>query len=118
MDELERVLADGEANDKLDALFRGFNICDPARQARGEWVDESTYRVFVNVNWNVVGDLIELTEDLCTCLAMEARRILSDVYALRWYEAKFEWIDSDGFSTSNRNDIRSVMWENRMEVKK
>lgn len=116
MSELDYLTLQHDAEVQTDAMYKGFNIADPERNAHGEWIDTGAYRIYMSIVDNravgLSGD-IELTIGMCRELKDAVKTILSEVFNCDWFESFTMLTDAEGYGTSNENDARYVVIELR-----
>ena len=116
MSEIDLVMLQHDAEVRIDAMMKGFNIADPERNAHGKWMDIGSYRIYMSIiggrSAGLDGD-IELTVKLCTELRSSVKEILSEVFNCEWYESFVRMTDAEGYGTINKNDARYIVAEIR-----
>lgn len=116
MSEIDLVMLQHDAEVRIDAMFKGFNIADPERNVHGKWMETGAYRIYMSIiggrSSGLDGD-IELTAKLCTELSCAVKGVLSEVFNCEWYESFIRLVDSEGYGTSNENDASYIVAEIR-----
>ena len=118
MCEMEFIVEQHDAEVQIDAMFKGFNIADPERNAHGKWMETGAYRIYMSiVNGRGSGlslsDDIELTTQLSTELSHAVKTILNDVFRCKWFVSFMALTDAEGYGTANETDVRYVVSELR-----
>ena len=116
MSELDFITLQHDAEVQIDAMFKGFNIADPERNAHGKWMETGAYRVYMSIvdgRGSGLSDDIELTTQLSTELSHAVKTILNDVFRCKWFVSFMTLTDAEGYGTANETDARYVVAELR-----
>lgn len=116
MSELDYLTLQHDAEVQTDAMYKGFNIADPERNAHGGWMYTGAYRVYMSIVYgrgSGLSDDIELTTRLSVELSHAVKTILNDVFGCEWYESFMTLTDAEGYGTANENDARYIVAELR-----
>ena len=116
MSELDYLTLQHDAEVQTDAMYNGFNIADPERNAHGKWMETGAYRVYMNIVYgrgSGLSDDIELTTRLNIELSHAVKTILNDVFRCKWFVSFMMLTDAEGYGTTNENDARYIVAELR-----
>ena len=116
MSEIDLITLQHDAEVQIDAMFNGFNIADPERNAHGKWMETGAYRICMSIIGGMgsgLSDDIELTTQLSTELSHAVKKILNDVFRCKWFVSFMTLTDADGYETTNENDARYIVAELR-----
>lgn len=116
MSEIDLITLQHDAEVRIDAMLKGFNIADPERNAHGKWMENGRYRVSMSIVCGRSAGLdadIGLTELLCTELSCAVKDVLSEVFNCEWFLSFISRTDAEGYGTSNKNDARYIVAEIR-----